>query len=80
MFKANESFEYPLWSDVNRELALHFGAASNAKQFFADRITVVLDPYGRWVLTYAPGGNLYLHPQDVLDDVGQLVPLMPNVR
>ena len=72
-FKANNELPYALWSDLDRELALYYGAASTAGQWFANRITVILDPDGNWVLEYAPSGNLYLHAQLVLDDLAILM-------
>ena len=72
-FKQNESFQFPLWSDVDRELAIHYGAASGSKDLFAARLTVLIDPQGIWRLVYPlPGsvlGGLYAHAQEVLDDM-----------
>ncbi len=69
LFSFNNSFQYELWTDAERELALHYGAASFAQQPFATRHTVVLDDYGRWILTYAGVGNTVQHPNDVLADL-----------
>ena len=71
-FIAAESFTFPLWSDTKRELALYYGAAKTASQFFADRVTVVLDDQGRWRLFYssaAIGFDMYGHPKVVLQDL-----------
>lgn len=69
-FKANEEFPYPLWSDVQRELALYYGAATSASAPLANRITVLLDADGTWLLTYVPNAfaGLYAHPGQVLED------------
>jgi peroxiredoxin len=75
-FKTADKFTYSLWSDVGRELALYYGAASDKDQFFADRVTVVLDPKGAWRLVYptsAIGWNIASHPQHVLQDCQALV-------
>ena len=71
-------FQYDLWSDQARELALFYGAATSEIQPFALRHTVLLDPEGVWRLTYplpqnGPGG-LYAHAQQVLDDLALLNP------
>lgn len=75
-FKKNESFDFDLLTDEDRELALAYGAASSSNQFFADRTTVIVDDMGQWVLVYPSGtlGALYQHPQIVLDDLAILVP------
>jgi len=66
-FKANNEFAYELWSDVDRELALYYGAATSETQTYASRVTRLLDAEGDLVLEYAvtnPAG----HPQQVLED------------
>ena len=77
-FKANESFQFPLWSDQEKSLAFTYGAASAAWQLFADRVTVILDPQGDWVLFYpqdvVTAQSLYVHAQTVLDDLALLLP------
>lgn len=69
-FKENEEFAFPLWTDAARELALYYGAATTETQPFANRITVLLDADGTWLLVYTLSGidGLYAHAQDVLDD------------
>lgn len=67
-FIESEGFEYELWSDQARELALHYGAASSANQGFADRVTVLLAGDGTLLLEYSPGLDVATHPQLVLDD------------
>ena len=69
LFSFNNSFQYALWSDLERELAVHYGAASSSEQAFAARHTVVLDEYGRWMLTYPNVSNTTQHPNDVLADL-----------
>ncbi len=68
LFKAEDKFEFPLWTDSKRELALAWGAAETANQMFADRVTVLLDPGGTRILHYNVVFNIASHPQEVLDD------------
>ena len=75
-FKAAEKFEFPLWSDLGRELALTYGAATSSDEAFADRITVVLDPNGEWVLEYPSSDvnfTLTKHAGYVLADLQKLL-------
>lgn len=75
-FKAAEKFEYDLWSDVGRELALWYEAAESADQYFADRTTVVLDPQGVWRLQYTPASiswDVASHPKKVLADMQKIL-------
>lgn len=67
-FKAADKFEFPLWTDTKRELALAWGAADSPSQLFADRVTVLLDPAGTRILHYNVVFNISTHPQEVLDD------------
>jgi hypothetical protein len=65
---------------AKRELALYWGAATSASQFFANRVTVVLDEQGRWRLFYsssAIGFDMYGHPGVVLEDVKALLSCTP---
>ena len=69
-FKSADKFQFPLWSDLDRELALYYGAATKKTQAHAKRMTVVLDPQGNWVLTYPNvDATILTHHQDVLDDM-----------
>ena len=72
-FALNNSFQYELWSDLDAELAVHYGAASSSEQAFASRHTVVLDEYGRWMLTYSNVSNTVQHPNDVLADMAAIL-------
>ena len=45
-FRAKQGFGYPLWSDIDKALALHYGAATSKLQPYAGRVTVILDPQG----------------------------------
>lgn len=67
-FKAEDKFEFDLWTDAKRELALAWGAADSPTQLFADRVTVLLDPEGTRILHYNVVFDIANHPQHVLDD------------
>ena len=73
-FAAVNNFKYRLFSDPNRDLALQYGAASSTSQPWANRVTVVLDPGGNWVLSYN-ASNTKQHPHDVLADMELLLGL-----
>lgn len=62
-----ESYEYELWSDEARELALYYGAATTATQGAASRVTKLLDASGTLILEYA-GVSVGAHPGEVLQD------------
>ena len=63
-----EGFQYELWTDSERTLALHYGAASSASASFADRITVLLDAQGDLLLEYREDIAVGTHPAQVLED------------
>ncbi len=67
-WREEEGFEYELWSDADRVLALAYGAASSSSQTIASRITVILDADGVLVLEYLSDINLGTHPIEVLED------------
>ncbi len=66
-FAEAEGFGYELWSDLDRTLAVHYGAASSSTQAIASRITVLLDDDGVWRLVYDPA-SISTNAQEVLDD------------
>ena len=70
-WKDQEGFQYEVWSDTDKTLSIHYGAASGKTAFFPSRVTMLLDAEGNLLLEYlsvSPGG----HPQDVLDDCQQI--------
>lgn len=71
-FAAAQGFQYELWSDPDRTLAMHFGAATSPTQPLASRRTVVLDEQGRLCLRYDTVG-VTSHPSEVLEDVTKLL-------
>lgn len=66
-WKDAQGFGFELWSDTNRDLALHYGAASSTSQSWAARVTRLLDGEGTLVLEYAVT-DIANHPQHVLED------------
>jgi len=62
-----EGFEFELWSDVDQDLAVYYGAASLGDPL-ADRKTFLLDADGTLVLEYTGALVVSLHPADVLAD------------
>ena len=69
------NFQYDLLSDQEHVMTKYYGAYSNP--IFANRETVILDPTGRWVLTYPTVGNTKQHPNDVLADLIAIVGANP---
>ena len=66
----DQKFPFELWSDTDRTLALHFGAATAADASHASRITVLLDEEGKWVRSYTGvNDDIGAHPLRVLEDV-----------
>lgn len=75
-FKAAEKFEFALWSDLGRELAMAYGAATSPDEGFADRTTVILDDKGDLVLVYPSSDvnfTLTKHAGYVLADLKKLL-------
>jgi peroxiredoxin len=62
-----EGFQFELWTDVARELALYYGAATSPTQGSASRRTYLLDADGTLILEY-PAVIAGTHPADVLED------------
>ncbi len=77
LFKNTNNYEYALWSDIDRELALYYGAATSSSAFFPNRISVVVAPDGQWVLHY-PTVDVSTHPTDVLADMTALIAANPQ--
>ena len=53
--------------DVDRVLAMYYGAATSSMQANASRKSVLLDAQGRLILEY-PVVNVSNHPLEVLED------------
>jgi peroxiredoxin len=74
---AHEGFQFPLWTDEGKALALHYGAVSSRIAPLPGRITVVLDDEGRVVLRY-DDVDVGTHPADVLEDCQALFGASPG--
>ena len=62
-----EGFQYELWSDDDRDLGLHYGAASGPTDTAASRISFLLDADGSVLLEYR-SVSTGTHPAQVLED------------
>lgn len=68
----NQEYQYEVWTDSDKTLALYYGAINGPGAAFPGRVTKVLDEQGRLVLEYVDGINVGTHPDDVLADVTKL--------
>ena len=48
----SEGFQYEIWTDDNKELAIYYGAADDASAWVPDRVTRLLDANGELMLEY----------------------------
>ena len=70
-----EGFQYEVWTDDDKTLALTYGAAATPSQNHAYRMTFLLDADGNLLLTYGNvNSDLGEHPAHVLSDCQQLFP------
>ena len=63
----DQSYEYEIWQDINKTLAVYYGAAQDDQAVFPGRITVILDANGNVMLEYLQP-NVQTHPAKVLED------------
>lgn len=63
----DQNYQYEIWSDTNRTLALYYGAATSADQSYPSRITRLLDTDGSVILEYNDASFLS-NPNNVLED------------
>ena len=63
----DEGFQFELWTDEARELALHYGAATSATQGAASRYSFLIDSDGKLLLEYKQVST-GTHPAQVLSD------------
>jgi peroxiredoxin len=68
-----EGFQYDVWTDGDRTLAVTYGAASSTSSNYADRITVLLDANGDLLLEYVEDVVVGTHPAQVLEDCQILI-------
>ena len=63
----DQGFQYELWTDDNRDLAVHYGAAVSAASPFPGRVSRLIGADGHVILEY-PFVSTGTHPQEVLED------------
>ena len=64
---ADQSYQFEVWNDVNKTLAVYYGAASSPSAFAPSRITRLLDSTGAVLLEYNTVA-IGAHPAEVLAD------------
>lgn len=64
----DQDYEYEIWSDDDKTLALYYGAADSASDWFPSRVTMLLDANGTLILEYVSNVNTGTHPAQVLED------------
>ena len=63
----DQEYQYEVWTDTNKTLAIAFGAASRLS-FAPSRVTVILNAQGQAEVIYDPVSNIGNHPGQVLED------------
>ena len=63
----DKEFQFELWSDTNKELAIFYGAVESASQGYPSRVTKILDDEGNMLVTYVDA-NFATNPFNVLED------------
>ncbi len=64
----DEDYEYEIWSDDDKTLAVYYGAAYSTSDWFPSRVTMLLDANGTLILEYVDSVNVGTHPAKVLED------------
>ena len=64
----DEDYEYEIWSDDDKTLALYYEAIKSEITPIPGRVTVILDEKGKLLLEYRAGTGDASHPQEVLED------------
>ena len=67
----DQGYGFELWSDLERTLALHYGAADSVSAIMPSRITRLLDVDGSVLLEY-DDVSAFSGPADVLKDCEKL--------
>ena len=62
-----EGFQFELWTDDERSLAVYYGAADSTDAWFPNRLTRILDASGHMILEYNTV-DVSTSPYDVLND------------
>lgn len=66
-FAEQQGFEYELWSDDDKDMALYYGAATSQSTSMPSRITMLLDSDGTLILEYL-SVSTSSHPGEALAD------------
>ena len=64
----DEGFQFEIWQDTDKTLAVHYGAAENSNAMWPSRVSVLLDKKGEVLLEYKDNVSFGTHPQEVLED------------
>ena len=64
----DENFQFEVWHDENKDLAVHYGAGTQSSSF-PKRITFLLDKSGEVLLEYTKNIDVGTHPAQVLSDI-----------
>ena len=68
----DQNYNFEIWSDDDKTLALYYGAINRPGELFPRRITKVLDAEGKLILEYVDGVSAGTHPEAVLEDMIKL--------
>ena len=69
MWAESESFNFEVWTDDDKTLALTLGAADSPSAIAPERMTFVLDEAGVVFLQYTEDVVAGIHPALVLEDL-----------
>lgn len=65
---AEEGFQYEVWTDDERTLAMYYGAITSKSAGFPSRVTMLLDASGELILEYTEDVAFGTHPEEVYQD------------
>jgi len=66
-WKKDQRYQFEVWKDLKKTLAIHYGAAKRKTALYPDRISRLLDAQGNVLLEYNDV-KVGTHPKDVLED------------
>ncbi len=72
-----ESFNFEVWTDDEKTLALYYGSVNKPSALFPSRVTKLLDTNGDLILEYVDRISVGTHPEAVLEDCQKLFPPPP---
>ena len=64
---ADQNYAFEVWNDINKTLALYYGAINSPGAFAPNRMTRLLDASGKVLLEYNTVST-GTHPAEVLSD------------